>query len=117
MLSVMLYPCILCVALLMDVHVDSVCELFGETIRNMFGCGCYNVVECYGVFSVCGGALLDRPCMVFQSMCVVCCDPSVLLSVPSIDFVYVLVCQKLSPHLRVRELDHRRLLSLCWFFV
>ena len=27
---------------------DSVCELFGETIRNIFGCGCYFVVECYG---------------------------------------------------------------------
>ena len=27
---------------------DHVCELFGETIRNMFGCGCYFVVECYG---------------------------------------------------------------------
>ena len=27
---------------------DSVCELFGETIRNMFGRGCYFVVECYG---------------------------------------------------------------------
>ena len=26
---------------------DSVCELFCETIRNMFGCGCYFVVECY----------------------------------------------------------------------
>ena len=24
------------------------CELFGETICNMFGCGCYFVVECYG---------------------------------------------------------------------
>ena len=24
---------------------DIVCELFGETIRNMFGCGCYGVVE------------------------------------------------------------------------
>ena len=24
----------------------SVCELFGETIRNMFGCVCYFVVEC-----------------------------------------------------------------------
>ena len=31
---------------------------FGETIRNIFGCGCYFVVECYGsVLSV--GALLD----------------------------------------------------------
>ena len=28
-----------------------------------------NVIE---VFSVCGGALLDRPCMVFQTMCVLC---------------------------------------------
>ena len=27
---------------------DSVCELLGETIRNMFLCGCYFVVECYG---------------------------------------------------------------------
>ena len=24
------------------------------------------------VFSVCGGALLDRPCMVFQRVCVLC---------------------------------------------
>ena len=24
------------------------------------------------MFSVCGGALLDRPCMVFQRMCVLC---------------------------------------------
>ena len=37
---------------------DNVCELFVETIRN--------------VFSVCGGALLDRPCMVFQRVCVLC---------------------------------------------
>ena len=28
---------------------DSVCEWFGETIRNMFGCVCYFVVECDGV--------------------------------------------------------------------
>ena len=28
--------------------LDSVCELFGETIRNVFGCSCYFVVECYG---------------------------------------------------------------------
>ena len=27
---------------------DSVCELFGETIRNVFGCSCYFVVECNG---------------------------------------------------------------------
>ena len=71
MLSVMLYPCILCVALLMDLFVLCVCELFGETIRNMIGCGCYFVV------------LSSKECA--------CCasEPSVHLSVPSIGFVYV----------------------------
>ena len=62
-MSVM-YPRMLCVALLMC--------LFVETIRNVFGCSCYYVVECYGSVSVCGGALLDRPCMVFQGVCVLC---------------------------------------------
>ena len=38
-MSVMLYPHILCIALLMGMF-DNVCEIFGETIRNMFGCGC-----------------------------------------------------------------------------
>ena len=28
--------------------LDNVCELFGETIRNVSGCSCYFVVECYG---------------------------------------------------------------------
>ena len=28
---------------------DSVRELFGQTIRTIFGCGCYFVVEYYGV--------------------------------------------------------------------
>ena len=52
-MSVMLYPCMLCVSLLMCLFVlcvcvlDSICELFGETIRNVFGCGCYFVVDCY----------------------------------------------------------------------
>ena len=27
---------------------DRVCELFGATIRNIFGYGCYFVAECYG---------------------------------------------------------------------
>ena len=47
-----------------------------------------NVME---VFSVCGGALLDRPCMVFHRVCVCCaCDPIEPLSAPSICFVCVL---------------------------
>ena len=37
MVSVM-YHCLCCVALSMDLFVLRVCELFGETIRNMFGC-------------------------------------------------------------------------------
>ena len=47
-----------------------VCELFGETILNMVGCILLlNVME---LLSMVGGALLDRPCMVFQRMCVLC---------------------------------------------
>ena len=42
------------------------------------------------VFSVCGGALLDRPCMVFQSVCCAC-DPNERLSAPSICFACVFV--------------------------
>ena len=47
---------------------DSVCELFGETIRNMFGCVCYFVVECDGVVKCGWRCLLDTPCMVFLKM-------------------------------------------------
>ena len=52
-MSVLLYPCMLCVALLMCLFVLcvarlTVCELFGETIRNVFWCSGYFVVECYG---------------------------------------------------------------------
>ena len=48
-MSVMLYPCMLCVALLMCLFVLCVACLtvFGETIRNVCGCSCYFVVECY----------------------------------------------------------------------
>ena len=51
----MLYPCMLCVALLMCLYVLGVALL--------------NVME---LFSECGGALLDRPCMVFERVCVLC---------------------------------------------
>ena len=47
-MNVMLYPFMLCLSLLMDLFVFCVWELFGETIRNVFGCGCYFVFECYG---------------------------------------------------------------------
>ena len=91
-MSVMLYPCIFCVALLMDLFCvvccvfNSVCESFGETIRNMFGCGCYFVVERYGgVESVwrcsVGYTVYGFP----KNVCVGC----------------VCACRKLSPHLGV----------------
>ena len=73
-MSVMLYPCILCVALLMD--------LFDLCVA------CLTVV--LNCFAIC------------SKECACCaCDPSVHLSVPSIGSVYVFVCRKLSPHLRV----------------
>ena len=65
-----------------------VCELFGETIRNVFGVVGILLLNVMDVFSVCSGAilllnvmdvfsvrsgaLLDRPCMVFQRVCVLC---------------------------------------------
>ena len=38
-------------------------------------CGSVNVIlllNVMDVFSVCGDSLLDRPCMVFQRVCVLC---------------------------------------------
>ena len=71
--SVNVSVCFVCCVL------DSVCELFGEIIRNVCGCSCYFVVEC-----VCCA-----------------CDPNERLSAPSICFVCVFVCRKLSLHLGV----------------
>ena len=74
MVSVMLYPCIflsmdlfvLCVTCL-TVFVNCLVKQFA-----IYGRGCYSVVECYGVVWVGGTALLDRPCMVLQRVCVLC---------------------------------------------
>ena len=90
-----MYLFVLCVACL---------TVFHQTIHSVFGCVAILLLNIMDVFSVGRGALLDRPCMVFERMCdCACCscDPSVYLSVPSIGFVYVFVCRKLSPHLRV----------------
>ena len=51
---------------------DSVCELFGETIRYILGVVVIILLNVVEVFSVGGGSLLDRPCMVFQRVCVLC---------------------------------------------
>ena len=64
----------------------------------MFAILLLNVID---LLSVVGGALLDRPCIVFKKC--VCCvsDPSERLDAPFICFVCVFVCRKLSPHLGV----------------
>ena len=49
MVSVMLYPCMLCVALLcicLSYVFDSVCELFGETISSFSSCHQTAVFHC-----------------------------------------------------------------------
>ena len=78
MVSVMLYPWILCVALLVYLFVLCVACLtvFVNCLVKQFAM-CLGVVailllNVMDVFSVGGGALLDRPCMVFQRMCVLC---------------------------------------------
>ena len=75
-MSVMLYPCILCVALLMDLFDWCVaCQTgFVNCLVKQFAM-CLGVVailllNVMEVFRLGGGALLDRPCMVFQRMCV-----------------------------------------------
>ena len=78
MVSVMLYPCIVCVALLMYLLVLCVACLtvFVKCLVKQFAI-CLGVVAILLLnvmyeFSVGVGALLDRPCMVFQRMCVLC---------------------------------------------
>ena len=75
-MSVMLYPCMLCVALSMCLFVLCVACLTVNCLVKQFAM-CLGVVailllNVMEVFSVCGGALLDRPCMVFQRVCVLC---------------------------------------------
>ena len=84
-MNVMLYPCMLCVALLMCLFVLCVACLtvFVNCLVKQFAM-CLGVVailllNVMEVFRVCGGALLDRPCMVFQSVCCAC-DPNERLS-------------------------------------
>ena len=80
-MSVMLYPCMLCVALSMCLFVKLCVACLTLTV--FVNCLVKQFAMCLGVvailllnvmevFSVCGGALLDRPCMVFQRVCVLC---------------------------------------------
>ena len=74
----MLYPCMLYVDLLMCLFILCVARLtlFVNCLLKQFAM-CLGVVAILllnvtNVFSVGGGALLDRPCMVFQRVCVLC---------------------------------------------
>ena len=75
MVSVMLYPCMFCVSLSMDVCFVWLTVFVNGLVKQFAIClGVFvnlllNVMELLGVV---GGALLDRPCMVFQRMCVLC---------------------------------------------
>ena len=78
MVSVILYPCILRVTLLVYLFVLCVACLtvFVNCLVKQFAM-CLGVVAIFllnvmEVFSVGGSALLDRPCMVFHIMCVLC---------------------------------------------
>ena len=66
-MSVMLYPCMLCVALLMCLCVACLTVFVNCLVKQFVMClGVVAILllNVMDVFSVCGGALLDRPCMV-----------------------------------------------------
>ena len=50
--------------------LDSVCLV--KQYATCVGVVAILLLNVMDVFSVCGGALLDRPCMVFQRLCVLC---------------------------------------------
>ena len=58
------YICLACLTVFVNCLVKQFAMCLGVVAILLL-----NIME---VFIVCGGALLDRPCMVFQRMCVVC---------------------------------------------
>ena len=75
-MSVMLYPCMLCVSLLMCLVYFVCLTVFVNFLVKQFamclGVVAFLLLNGMDVFSVCGGALSDIPCMVFQRVCVLC---------------------------------------------
>ena len=51
---------------------DSVCELLVKQFAICLGVFAILLLNVMDLFSVARGALLDRPCMVFQRMCMLC---------------------------------------------
>ena len=69
----MLYLCMFCIALSMDLFVVCLTVFVNCLMKQFVICLCVVVILLSNVmmlFSVAGGALLDRPCMVFQRVCV-----------------------------------------------
>ena len=94
----MLYPCMLSVALLMCLFVLCVACLtvfvncFTKQFTMCLGVVAILLLNVMDVFSVCGGTLLDRPCMVFQRVCVVpVLSIGVYVLLPYVLFVFLYV--------------------------
>ena len=109
-----------CVALLMDLFVLCVAcltVLVNYLVKQFTMCLSVVVIFCWMLWKYL--VWLEVLCWIDRVWSSKECafDPSVHLGVSSIGLVHVFVCQKLSPHLRVWELDHRCLLPLCCSFV
>ena len=78
MVSVMLYPCMFCVVLSMDLFVLCVAcvTVFVNCLVKQFaiclGAFVILLLIVIELFSMVVGALLDRSCMVFHRMCMLC---------------------------------------------
>ena len=100
MVSVMLYPCILCVALLVYLSVLCVACLtvFMNCLVKQFaifwGVVVILLLNAMYVLSVGGGSPLDIPCMVFQRMYVLFLRSQCESRCSFHRFVYVCVCWK-----------------------
>ena len=71
-MSVMLCPCIFCVALLMYLFVACLTGFVNCLMKQFamcLGVVAVSLLNVMDVFSLGGGALLDIPCMVFHRMC------------------------------------------------
>ena len=72
-MSVVLCPCMLCVSLLICPFVLCVACLtvfVNCLVKQCLGVVAILLLNVIDVFNVCGSALLDRPCVVFQRVCV-----------------------------------------------
>ena len=99
-MSVMFYPCMLCVALLMCLFVLCLTVFVNCLVKQFAMCVGVVAILLLNVMDVCVVVL----CWIYHvwssKECVCCaCDPNERLSAPSICFVCVFVCRKLSPHL------------------